>query len=47
MRTVAIKKGDKYIMVWKTFITNGVYGDYYVVTAKQVRVGNKANKHIF
>jgi alkylation response protein AidB-like acyl-CoA dehydrogenase len=27
------KKGDKYIINGsKTFITNGVYGDYYVVT---------------
>ena len=35
MRTNAIKKGDKYIINGsKTFITNGVYADYYVVAAK-------------
>ncbi|WP_284651394.1 acyl-CoA dehydrogenase family protein [Flavobacterium terrisoli] len=35
MRTTAIKKGDKYIINGsKTFITNGVYADYYVVAAK-------------
>lgn len=35
MRTTAVKKGDKYIINGsKTFITNGVYADYYVVAAK-------------
>lgn len=35
MRTTAIKKGDKYIINGsKTFITNGVYADYYIVAAK-------------
>jgi alkylation response protein AidB-like acyl-CoA dehydrogenase len=38
MRTTAVKKGDKYINGSKTFITNGVYGDYYVVAAKQVQI---------
>ena len=35
MRTIAEKKGDKYVINGsKTFITNGVYADYYVVAAK-------------
>lgn len=35
MRTTAERKGDKYIINGsKTFITNGVYADYYVVAAK-------------
>lgn len=35
MRTMAIKKDDKYIINGsKTFITNGVYADYYIVAAK-------------
>ncbi|NHN25363.1 acyl-CoA dehydrogenase [Flavobacterium jejuense] len=43
MRTTAIKKGDKYIVNGsKTFITNGVYADYYVVAAKtNIELGNK------
>jgi len=43
MRTSAIKKGDKYIINGsKTFITNGVYADYYVVAAKtNPEIGNK------
>ena len=43
MRTTAEKKGDKYIINGsKTFITNGVYADYYVVAAKtNVELGNK------
>lgn len=43
MRTVAVKKGDKYIINGsKTFITNGVYADYYVVAAKTTPdIGNK------
>ncbi|MFQ3174152.1 MAG: acyl-CoA dehydrogenase [Flavobacterium sp.] len=43
MRTTAIKKGDKYIIKGsKTFITNGVYADYYVVAAKtSPELGNK------
>ncbi len=35
MRTIAVKKGDTYIINGsKTFITNGIYSDYLVVTAK-------------
>jgi alkylation response protein AidB-like acyl-CoA dehydrogenase len=35
MRTTAVKKGDTYIINGsKTFITNGVYSDYLIVTAK-------------
>lgn len=35
MKTTAVKKGDKYIINGsKTFITNGVYADFYVVAAK-------------
>ena len=35
MRTTAVKKGDSYVINGsKTFITNGVYSDYLVVTAK-------------
>lgn len=43
MRTIAEKKGDKYIINGsKTFITNGVYADYYVVAAKtNPALGNK------
>ncbi|WP_338410724.1 acyl-CoA dehydrogenase family protein [uncultured Flavobacterium sp.] len=43
MRTTAVKKGDKYIINGsKTFITNGVYADYYVVAAKtDTTLGNK------
>ena len=43
MRTTAEKKGDKYIINGsKTFITNGVYADYYVVAAKtNPELGNK------
>lgn len=43
MRTVAVKKGDKYVINGsKTFITNGVYADYYVVAAKtNPELGNK------
>ena len=43
MRTTAIKKDDKYIINGsKTFITNGVYADYYVVAAKtDTDKGNK------
>lgn len=43
MRTTAVKKGDVYIINGsKTFITNGVYADYYVVAAKtQPELGNK------
>ena len=44
MRTMAVKKGDKYIINGsKTFITNGVYADYYIVAAKtDIGTGNKA-----
>ena len=43
MRTTAIKSGDHYVINGsKTFITNGVYADYYVVAAKtQPEMGNK------
>ncbi|VXB04316.1 Acyl-CoA dehydrogenase [Flavobacterium sp. 9AF] len=43
MRTTAIKKGNQYILNGsKTFITNGVYADYYVVAAKtNPELGNK------
>ncbi|RTY81388.1 acyl-CoA dehydrogenase [Flavobacterium sp. LS1P28] len=43
MRTNAVKKGDKYIINGsKTFITNGVYADYYIVAAKtNSELGNK------
>ncbi|MGB7841541.1 MAG: acyl-CoA dehydrogenase family protein [Salinimicrobium sp.] len=35
MRTTAVKKGDKYVINGsKTFITNGVYSDYLIVSAK-------------
>ena len=43
MRTNAVKKGDTYIINGsKTFITNGVYADYYIVAAKtSPELGNK------
>jgi len=43
MRTTAIRKGDHYIINGsKTFITNGVYGDYIVLAAKtDPTMGNK------
>ena len=43
MRTVAVRNGDKFIINGsKTFITNGVYADYYVVAAKtNPELGNK------
>jgi len=43
MRTTAVLKGDKYVINGsKTFITNGVYADYYVVAAKtNPELGNK------
>ena len=43
MRTTAIKKGDNYtINGSKTFITNGVFSDYLIVTAKTTpELGNK------
>lgn len=43
MRTTAVKKGNGYIINGsKTFITNGVYADYYVVAAKtSPELGNK------
>jgi acyl-CoA dehydrogenase len=43
MRTTAIKSGDHYVINGsKTFITNGVYADYYVVAAKtSPELGNK------
>ena len=43
MRTTAVKQGNKYFINGsKTFITNGVYADYYVVAAKtSPELGNK------
>ncbi len=43
MRTSAVLKGDKYVINGsKTFITNGVYADYYIVAAKtSPELGNK------
>ncbi|MGV9004523.1 acyl-CoA dehydrogenase family protein [Flavobacterium sp.] len=43
MRSTAVKSGDKYIINGsKTFITNGVYADYYIVAAKtSPELGNK------
>lgn len=43
MRTTAVKRGDSFIINGsKTFITNGVYGDYMVVAAKtNPELGNK------
>jgi acyl-CoA dehydrogenase len=43
MKTTAIKSGEKYIINGsKTFITNGVYADYYIVAAKtSPELGNK------
>ena len=43
MRTNAVLKGDKYVINGsKTFITNGVYADYYIVAAKtSPELGNK------
>lgn len=43
MRTTAVKKGNKFVINGsKTFITNGVYADYYVVAAKtNPDLGNK------
>lgn len=43
MRTTAVKKGNSYVISGsKTFITNGVYADYYVVAAKtSPELGNK------
>jgi alkylation response protein AidB-like acyl-CoA dehydrogenase len=38
MRTTAVRKGDKYVIGSKTFITNGVYADYYIVAAKQNQI---------
>ena len=43
MRSTAVKQGDHYILNGsKTFITNGVYSDYLIVTAKtSPKLGNK------
>lgn len=43
MRTTATKKGDTYVINGsKTFITNGVYGDYVILAAKtDPAAGNK------
>lgn len=43
MRTTAVKEGDTYIINGsKTFITNGVYGDYCILAAKtDPAAGNK------
>ncbi len=48
MRTTAIKKGDNYIINGsKTFITNGVYSDYLVVSAKTTPELNHKGMSIF
>lgn len=45
MRTTAVRKGDNYIINGsKTFITNGVYGDYIILAAKTSP--SKGNKGI-
>ena len=43
MKTTAVRSGDKYIINGsKTFITNGIYADYYIVAAKtSPELGNK------
>lgn len=43
MKSVVVKKGDKYILNGsKTFITNGIYSDYLIVAAKTApEKGNK------
>lgn len=43
MKTIAVRNGDKFVINGsKTFITNGVYADYYVVAAKtNPEFGNK------
>ncbi len=43
MRTTAVQKGDTFVINGsKTFITNGVYADYYIVAAKtNPELGNK------
>ncbi len=43
MRTTAVRKGDKFVINGsKTFITNGIYADYYVLAAKtNPEAGNK------
>ena len=43
MKTTATRQGDKFIINGsKTFITNGIYADYYVVAAKtNPELGNK------
>lgn len=43
MRTTAVKKDDTYVINGsKTFITNGVYGDYIILSAKtDPKAGNK------
>lgn len=43
MKTTAVRSGGKYIINGsKTFITNGIYADYYVVAAKtSPELGNK------
>ena len=43
MKTTAVKNGDMYVINGsKTFITNGIYADYYIVAAKtSPELGNK------
>ena len=43
LRTTAVKKENSYLINGsKTFITNGVYADYYIVAAKtDTKIGNK------
>lgn len=48
MRTMAVKKGDTYIINGsKTFITNGVYSDYLIVAAKTDANSKHAGISIF
>jgi len=48
MRTTAIKNGDNYIINGsKTFITNGVYGDYIILAAKTDSSGGNKGISLF
>jgi len=48
MRTKAVKDGDHYVINGsKTFITNGVYADYYVVIAKMDIDDNPKSMGVF
>ena len=48
MRTTAIKNGDNYVINGsKTFITNGVYGDYIILAAKTDSAGGNKGISLF